>query len=82
MRGFYKRPFVAQGKRNGKEVKKVELAQCFRALGFCKMPANREEVESAYAEKRKRGGVTESDKLAVRLLEENYRACLHCLADD
>ena len=59
----------------------METAQCFRALGFSEMPESREEVEAAYAARRKDGSMTESEKLAVRLLEENYRACLLCLAD-
>lgn len=79
MRGLFKRPFMTREKPDEKEVKKMELTQCFRALGFCEMPASREEVEAAYEKRRKIGGVTESEKLAARLLEENYRACLRCL---
>lgn len=54
----------------------METAQCFRALGFGSVPSL-EELEERYEQRRgaaKSG--TESDKLANRLLEENYRACL------
>ena len=57
----------------------MEIARCFRALGFSEMPS-REELQQRYNERRMaaRSG-TESDKLADHLLEENYRACLYRL---
>ena len=66
----------------------METAKCFKALGFSEMPENREAVETAYTQRKKQligaAGVqsaTESEKLAMCLLEENYRACLRCLAE-
>ena len=66
----------------------MEISQNFRALGFTEMPENRQAVEAAYEAKRKGGtdtnvsAATESEKLAARLLEENFRACLRCFGDD
>ena len=54
----------------------MEIAKCFRALGFSEMPG-REELQQRYEQRcaaAKSG--TESDRLASRLLEENYRECL------
>ena len=54
----------------------MEAMQCFRALGFSEMPS-REELQARYEQRcaaAKSG--TESDRLAARLLEENYRECL------
>lgn len=57
----------------------METAQCFRALGFSGVP-DREELQQRYEQRRAatRSG-TESGKLANRLLEENYRACLRLM---
>lgn len=57
----------------------METAKCFRAFGFSEMPS-REELQQRYDERRMaaRSG-TESDKLANRLLDENYQACLRQL---
>ena len=54
----------------------MEIAQCFRAMGFSGVP-DREELQTRYEQRRAaaRSG-TESDKLAERLLDENYRECL------
>ena len=57
----------------------METAQCFKALGFNAVP-KREELQARYEQRRaaaKSG--TESDKLASRLLDENYRACLRLI---
>ena len=58
----------------------MEIARCFRALGFYEMP-NREELQARYEQRKAaaRSG-TESDRLAARLLDENYRACIVQLA--
>ena len=59
----------------------MEVAQCFKTLGFQQMPQGREIVDATYEERRKKiGGTAESSKLARRLLEENYRACLRLLS--
>lgn len=58
----------------------METAKCFRALGFAELPENTKAVEEAYEQKKKQCGSTQSGKLAARLLEENYRACLEQLA--
>ena len=54
----------------------METAKCFRAFGFSEMPS-REELQQRYEQRKAaaRSG-TESDKLAARLLDENYRECL------
>ena len=58
----------------------MEAAPCCRALGLHELPKRREEVEAAYEAKRKTvSEETESGKLAGRLLEENYRACLELI---
>lgn len=51
--------------------------QCFRALGFSEMPS-REELQARYEQRCRMAArsATESDKLANRLLDENYRECL------
>lgn len=66
----------------------METAQCFRALGFSEIPDDRKAVEAAYGARRRSVSMTEaaldateSEKLAVRLLEENYRACLRCFGN-
>ena len=58
----------------------MEMMTCFKALGFAKMPESPEVVETVYEQRKKACGETESGKLAARLLEENYRACLYWLA--
>ena len=58
----------------------MDTAKCFKALGFSEMPESRETVEKAYEQKKGQCGETESGKLAARLLEENYRACLDWFA--
>lgn len=57
----------------------MEIARCFRALGFLEVPS-REELQARYEQRKAaaRSG-TESDRLAARLLDENYRACLYRL---
>lgn len=57
----------------------METAKCFRAFGFSEMPS-REELQQRYDQRRMaaRSG-TESDKLAARLLDENYRECLRLM---
>ena len=55
----------------------MDTEKCFKALGFSEMPESRETVEKAYEQKKGQCGETESGKLAARLLEENYRACLN-----
>ena len=54
----------------------MELSQCFRAIGFSEMPS-REDLQVRYEQRKAaaRSG-TESDKLANRLLDENYQMCL------
>ena len=58
----------------------METAGCFKALGFGEMPESREVVVAVYEQKKKQHSDTESGKLAARLLEENYHACLDWLA--
>ena len=58
----------------------MEMAKCFRALGFSEMPKKTEAVKEVYEQRRKLCGNTESGKLAARLLEENYRRCLDWFA--
>ncbi|MBR2483560.1 MAG: hypothetical protein IKB53_02320 [Oscillospiraceae bacterium] len=58
----------------------MDTAKCFKALGFSELPESFETVEKAYEQKKGQCGETESGKLAARLLEENYRACLDWFA--
>ena len=54
----------------------MDTKKCFKALGFTETPQSRETVEKAYEQKKGQCSETESGRLAARLLEENYRACL------
>lgn len=57
----------------------MEIAKCFSAMGFSELPS-REELQARYEQRKAavRSG-TESDKLAGKLLEENYQACLRAV---
>lgn len=66
----------------------METAKCFKALGFSEMPEDRGVLDRVYEQRKKQligaAGIqsaTESEKLTMRLLEENYRACLRYLAE-
>ena len=58
----------------------MDTEKCFKALGFAEMPQSREAVEKAYEQKKGQCSDVESGKLAARLLEENYRACIDRMA--
>ena len=53
-----------------------ELKACFRALGFDRVPTERELKERYEALDAKRRSETESDALARMLLRENYELAL------
>ena len=61
----------------------MSVERCFAALGFQERPKSREALDAVY-EQLQAGNrsATESDKLAARLLEENYRACVRLMEEN
>lgn len=60
----------------------MSVERCFAALGFRERPESRELLDTVYEQMQAcRRSETESDRLAARLCEENYRACVKLLEE-